>query len=144
MSAITDSFQRVVGPSVSFGGGGGGSSGPSYFARIRARALAERQLAEEMDPMLREERFSREGVAGVLRGMREGREIQRKAFFESAGQQGKQPSEASWRYDQAMRGTGEGRGILLNQIMSMDYNDPMRRVYQERLTKATQAAERQW
>jgi hypothetical protein len=26
----------------------------------------------------------------------------------------------------------------------MDYNDPMRRVYQERLTKATQAAERQW
>jgi hypothetical protein len=97
-----------------------------------------------MDPMLLEERISREGVAGVLRGMREGRVAERKAFFESAGQQGKPPSEASWRYDQAMRGTPEGRGILLNQIMSMDYNDPMRRVYQDRLTKATQAAERQW
>jgi hypothetical protein len=144
MSAITDSFQRVVGPSVSFGGGGGGSSGPSYFARIRARALAERQLAEEMDPMLREERISREGVAGVLRGMRESRVAERKAFFESAGQQGKQPSEASWRYSQAMLGTPEGRGYTQQQLMSMNPNSGDYRDLQKKLDQQTMRAQAMW
>jgi hypothetical protein len=158
MEYTQTSFNRLMGPTAQISAGGGGakilgSSGGGGGGRnvsLRRKALEERRIAESLDPMLREERISREGVAGVIRGMRESRAQQRESFFRTPSAQmqglreGSPSGEAAWKYDQAMRGTGEGRGILLNQIMSMDPNDPMRRVYQNRLTKATQAAERQW
>ncbi len=138
-----------MGPTVSFAGGGGGFGGRSSnkYEQDRERrrlAFEERKLAEELDPMLLEERLSREGVAGALRGMREGRAQQRKAFFESAGQQGKQPSEASWRYSQAMQGTPEGREYSQRQLMSMNPNSGDYRELRKKLDQQTMRAQAMW
>jgi hypothetical protein len=144
MSAITDSFQRIMGPTVSFAGGGGGFGGRSSnkYEQDRERrrlAFEERKLAEELDPMLREERISREGVAGVIRGMRESRAQQRESFFRTPSAQmqglreGSPTGEAAWKYDQAMRGTPEGRGYTQEQLKTMDPNSGDYRALSQKL-----------
>jgi hypothetical protein len=112
MEYTQTSFNRLMGPTAQISAGGGGakilgsSGGNSDIVNIRRKALEERRLAEELDPMLREERLAREAYAGLIRGRREGMAKRNKAMAESSwGQMTgrspvpiKSPGSGPWSY----------------------------------------------
>jgi hypothetical protein len=119
MEYTQTSFNRIMGPTANISAAGSGArilgstignSGKesiySQASSARKQAYKARALAEEMDPMLREERISREAYAKEIRKARERNAMRNTAMAQSSwGQMTgrspipiKSPGSGPWSY----------------------------------------------
>ena len=96
---------RISGPRTDIRGGGEGKE-KSYEEMLRERALAERAVAEELDPMLRIARENRELQLADLQKRRE--YLQQKYMNEVGPFGAARTSFRQWMDDPSVRGRMEG------------------------------------
>ncbi len=163
MNYTQTSFQRTMGPSggisssgggtkilgISGGGRGGGGNLPSYTKKTQvakdmfSEKMAKRDVDERLNPILREERALFERVAENLRANRERAESQREQFFSNPLQAaqgilpGTERGEAAWRWDQAQKGTPQGKMFLSQAAVGLDPNSAEFKQYSQMSQRKT-------